>query len=80
MPSTKASGTKTKQKAKEHSGTPKVIFMWVILELIRQMDLGCILMSTEVDMKDNGLMMFKKDKVKRFGSMVLNTLENIQTV
>ena len=65
--SMKDNGTKTKLKEKELFGMQKVIFTLVILELIRQMVLAYILMLMEVDMKDNGSMMFKKDKEKKSG-------------
>ena len=44
----------------------------MILELIRQMVLVYTLMSMEVDMKDNGSTMFKKDREKKSGSTVQN--------
>ena len=76
--SMKDNGTKTKPKEKEPFGTLKVTFTQAILEPIRQMDLAYILMLMEVGMKDNGSMMFKKDKEKKSGSTVQNTQENIQ--
>ena len=75
---TKASGTKTKLKVKELSGTQKATSTLAILEPIRRMGLVYILMLTAVVTKDNGSMTYKKDKVKKFGSTGLNTLENIQ--
>ena len=44
----------------------------MILELIRQMVLVYTLTSMEVDMKDNGSTMFKKDREKKSGLMVQN--------
>ena len=76
--STKDNGTKTKQKAKEPFGMLKETFTQVILELIRQMVLVYTLTSMEVDMKDNGSTMFKKDKEKKSGLMVQNMQENTQ--
>lgn len=67
VPYMKASGTKTKLREKALFGMPKVTFTLVILELIRLMDLVFTLMLTEVGTKGNGLMMFKKDREKRYG-------------
>jgi len=65
--SMKDNGTKTKPKEKEPFGTLKETFTLAILEPIRQMVLAYILMLMEVATKDNGSMMFKKDKVKKSG-------------
>ena len=65
--SMKDNGTKTKLKEKEPFGMPKVTSTLVILEPIRQMVSAYTLMLMEVAMKDNGSMMFKKDKEKKSG-------------
>jgi hypothetical protein len=42
------------------------------------MDLGFIYIRMEVDMKETGLEMCKKEWVKKYGLMGVNMLENIK--
>lgn len=72
----KENGFATKPKEKEHFGTLKETSMSVSSKLIKQMATESTLMSMVPSTRENGLMMFKRDKVKRFGSMEQCMLEN----
>lgn len=67
VPITKETGISTKQKAKEHSGMPKEMFIVVSLEMIWQMGTESIHISTAASIKVSSVMMFKKDTVKKNG-------------
>jgi len=70
--STKAIGSKTKQKAKVPSGMLKETYTLVISRLIKHVDLESTLMSMVVAMKENGLMMCSRAREKKPGSTEQN--------
>ena len=76
----KENGSITKLKGKELSGMQRVIFTQDNLRQIRRMGLECTLTSMARDMKENGSMMFKRDKAKRLGLMEPSTSANIEMV
>ena len=76
----KATGYKIRPKEKENIAMLKEIFMLVILDRTKLVVLEFIPMLMEVDMKENGSMMFSKVKEKRLGSMELSMLVNIKMV
>ena len=75
---TKGTGVTTKQKDKGLSGMLKVMFIEAILEMIWQMVTVNTHISTAQNIKESLEMMYKKDTVKKNGSMVLNMSEAIR--
>ena len=67
---TKDSGTITKLKVKEHSGMLKETYIKVNLRMIWPMVMAIIYILTEVSIKVNLKMMFRKDTEKKNGLMV----------
>tara|TARA_B110000285_G_C15057076_1_gene580166 strand:- start:513 stop:785 length:273 start_codon:yes stop_codon:yes gene_type:complete len=76
---TKETGCLTKQKDKEHSGMLKVMFIEVNLKTTWLMGMENILISMDLNIKENLETMFKKVTEKKNGLMVLNTLEATKT-
>ena len=68
----KVTGTITKLKVKEHFGTPKEMSTEASSEMIWLMDMVSTHISTEVNIKENFLMMYKKVMEKKNGSTVQN--------
>lgn len=63
----KAIGATTKPRAKELSGTLKAMYTEVISEMIWQMAMANTLILTDLSIKVNLEMMFKKDTEKKNG-------------
>mgnify|MGYP004110524867 CR=1 FL=1 len=74
----KESGLTTKLKEKEHFGMLKETFTQDNSKLIKLMALVFIHMLMVQDMKETGLMMSKRVKARKLGSMVPNMSENIE--
>jgi len=76
----KDSGLIIEQKDLVFFGMQRVMSIKEILRLIRLAVMEFIYMLMEADTKENGLMMFRKDREKKLGQMELNTLDNIKMV
>ena len=76
----KDSGLIIEQKDLVFFGMLRVMSIKEILRLIRLAVMEFIYMLMEADTKENGLTMFRKDRVKKLGQMELNTLDNIRMV
>ena len=63
----KVIGVTTKPRAKEHSGTLKAMCTEVISEMTWQMAMVNILILTDLSIRVNSEMMFKKDTEKKNG-------------
>ena len=74
----KENGSITKLRVKELSGMQKAIFTQDNSRQIRRMASESTLMSMAHDMKENGSMMFKRDKAKRLGLTEPSTSANIE--
>ena len=71
---TKESGETTRRMAKGLSGTAVVTSISVNSKWIRRTVLESTSMQTGHDMKVNGIAMFKRDRVRRFGLTAPSTL------
>lgn len=78
--SMKGSGLIIELKELEFFGMLRGMSIKEISKLIKLAVMEFIYMLMEADTKENGLMMFKKDREKRLGQMELNTLDNIKMV
>ena len=76
---TKETGFLIKQKDKEHSGMLKVMFIEVNLKTTWPMVMENILISTDLNIKENLETMSKKVTEKKNGLMVLNMSEATKT-
>ena len=74
----KDSGSIIEQKVLVFSGMLRVMSIKEISKLIRHAVMEFIYMSMEAGMKENGLMMSKKDREKKLGQMEPNILDNIK--
>ena len=74
----KDSGSIIEQKVLVFSGMLRVMSIKEISRLIRLAVMEFIYMSMEAGMKENGLMMSKKDREKKLGQMEPNILDNIK--
>jgi hypothetical protein len=74
----KDSGSIIEQKVLVFSGMLRVMSIKGISKLIRHAVMEFIYMSMEAGMKENGLMMSKKDREKKLGQMEPNILDNIK--
>ena len=76
----KETGSWIKQKGKEHFGMLRVIFIEVNLKTTWLTGTENILISMDLSIKENFMMMFKKVMGKKNGLMELNILEAIRMV
>merc|ERR1719230_1509695 len=74
----RVNGGTTKLKEKVLSGTLKEMFMLGISKQTKPTDMVFTHTLTDLDTKDNGSMMFKKDKEKKHGLTVPNMLVSIR--